>query len=430
MQAPFFFARKARKARNAGKARKALPFPPYIFSRVSRISCLSRVSRLSAPTTFVIISIMNQKEYRTQKRGPFLPFLIILFVLAAVMWYFSKPKSPYDPDAKPKAVTARGDLADDEMNTIDLFEATSSSVVYITNIELRRSLFSLNIYEIPQGTGSGFIWDGDGRIVTNYHVIEGASRVEVTLADHSTWEGMVIGVAPDKDLAVLQISAPAGKLKPIIIGESENLRVGQKVFAIGNPFGLDQTMTTGIVSALGREIKSVTGRTIQGVIQTDAAINPGNSGGPLLDSAGRLIGVNTAIFSPSGASAGIGFAVPVNIVNRVIPEIIRYGKVISPGLGVTIANGRIAERLEIEGVLIINVQPDSAAEEAGLRGTRRVVDGLILGDIIESVNDQSVSSYDDLRNEFDKYHVGDEVTLGVIRDEMRVSVNVRLEQVE
>jgi S1-C subfamily serine protease len=166
------------------------------------------------------------------------------------------------------------------------------------------------------------------------------------------------------------------------------------------------------------------------VIQTDAAINPGNSGGPLLDSAGRLIGVNTAIFSPTGASAGIGFAVPVDIVNRVIPELIRYGKVISPGLGVTIANDRIAERLEIEGVLIINVQPDSAAEEAGLRGTRRVVDGLILGDIIESVNDQSVSSYDDLRNEFDKYHVGDEVTLGVIRDEMRVSVNVRLEQVE
>jgi S1-C subfamily serine protease len=379
---------------------------------------------------FVIISFMSEYEYRPQKRGPFLPFLIILFVLAAVMWYFSKPKSPYDPDARPKAVTARGDLADDEKNTIDLFEATSSSVVYITNIELRRSLFSLNIYEIPQGTGSGFIWDGDGRIVTNYHVIEGASRVEVTLADHSTWKGMVIGAAPDKDLAVLQISAPSDKLKPIIIGKSENLRVGQKVFAIGNPFGLDQTMTTGIVSALGREIKSVTGRTIQGVIQTDAAINPGNSGGPLLDSAGRLIGVNTAIFSPTGASAGIGFAVPVDIVNRVIPEIIRYGKVIRPGLGVTIANDRIAERLDIEGVLLINIQPGSAAEKAGLRGTHRIRDDIVLGDIIVAINGEPVSSYDDLRNEFDKCRVGDEVTLGIIRDEMRIDINAMLEQVE
>jgi S1-C subfamily serine protease len=241
---------------------------------------------------------------------------------------------------------------------------------------------------------------------------------------------MVIGTAPDKDIAVLQISAPAEKLKPIVIGESKNLEVGQKVFAIGNPFGLDQTMTTGIVSALRREIKSVTGRTIQDVIQTDAAINPGNSGGPLLDSAGRLIGVNTAIYSPSGVSAGIGFAVPVDIVNRVVPEIIRYGKVIRPGLGVTIANDRIAGRLDIEGVLLINIQPGSAAEEAGLRGTRRVRDGIILGDIIESVNNEPVSSYDDLRNELDKYRVGDEVKLGILRDERRIQVSVRLEQVE
>ena len=373
---------------------------------------------------------MDQHEYMTEKRGTFLPFLLALFAFATVMWYFSQPGSLHDPDAKPKVVTARGDLADDEKNTIDLFESTSASVVYITNIELRRSLFSLNIYEIPQGTGSGFIWDKEGRVVTNYHVIEGASRVEVTLADHSTWKGTVVGAAPDKDLAVLRISAPADKLQPIIIGESQGLRVGQKVFAIGNPFGLDQTMTTGIVSALGREIQSVTDRTIQGVIQTDAAINPGNSGGPLMDSAGRLIGVNTAIYSPSGASAGIGFAVPVDIVNRVIPEIIKYGKVISPGLGVTIANDRIAGRLDIEGILLINIQPGSAAEEAGLRGTSRIGDDIVLGDIIETVNNERVSSYDDLRNEFDKHRVGDEVTLGIVRDERRINVRVRLEQVE
>jgi S1-C subfamily serine protease len=372
----------------------------------------------------------NYDRNKGTRKSILLPWLLLLLVLSVTWWYLTQPKSPHDPDAKPRVVIARGNLAQDEINTIDLFEATSKSVVYITSIELRRSLFSLNIYEIPQGTGSGFIWDNDGRIVTNYHVIEDASRVEVTLADHSTWKGMVIGTAPDKDIAVLQISAPAEKLKPIVIGESKNLKVGQKVFAIGNPFGLDQTMTTGIVSALGREIKSVTGRTIQDVIQTDAAINPGNSGGPLLDSAGRLIGVNTAIYSPSGVSAGIGFAMPVDIVNRVVPEIIRYGKVTRPGLGVTIANDRIAGRLDIEGVLLINIQPGSAAEEAGLRGTRRVRDGIIWGDIIESVNNESVSSYDNLRNEFDKYRVGDEVKLGILRDERRIQVSVRLEQVE
>ncbi len=364
------------------------------------------------------------------KKSNLLRLLVILSAISAVLWFLSSPRSLYDSDAESRPVTARGDLAADEQNTIDLFEATSTSVVYITSIELRRSLFSLNIYEIPQGTGSGLIWDRDGRIVTNYHVIEDANRIEVTLADHSTWKGTVVGVSPDKDLAVLQISAPSDRLIPIMIGESENLRVGQKVFAIGNPFGLDQTMTTGIVSALGREIKSVSGRTIQGVIQTDAAINPGNSGGPLLDSAGRLIGINTAIYSPSGASAGIGFAVPVNIINRVVPELIKYGRAVKPGLGVTIANNQIAKRLGIEGVLLINIQPDSAAEKAGLRGTRRIDDEIVLGDIIESVNNISISSFDNLRNEFDKYRVGDEVVLGIIRDDRRIEVRIALEMVE
>ena len=365
-----------------------------------------------------------------QRRSTFFPILLFVLLGLGLIWYVTKPRSPLDPDATSRAVTARGDLAEDEKNTIELFESASGSVVYITSIEMRRSFFSLNIYEIPQGTGSGFIWDSDGRIVTNYHVIEDASRVEVTLSDHSTWKAIVVGVAADKDIAVLQISAPADTLRPIIIGESQNLRVGQKVFAIGNPFGLDRTMTTGIVSALGREIKSVTGRTIQDVIQTDAAINPGNSGGPLLDSAGRLIGVNTAIYSPSGASAGIGFAVPVDIINRVVPEIIKYGKVMRPGLGVTIANERIAQRLGIQGVLLINIQPDSAAKAAGLRGTRRIGNEIILGDIIESVNNQPVSSYDDLQNEFEKYRVGQEVSLGIVRDERKINIAVTLERVE
>jgi len=371
-------------------------------------------------------SYKNQNE----KKGNLLRLLIIISATAVVLWYLNQTRNSHDPEAEPRPVIARGSLAEDEQNTIGLFEATSTSVVYITSIELRRSLFSLNVYEIPQGTGSGFIWDRDGRIVTNYHVIEDASRVEVTLADHSTWKGTVVGVSPDKDLAVLQISAPADRLNPIMIGESENLRVGQKVFAIGNPFGLDQTMTTGIVSALGREIDSVSGRKIQGVIQTDAAINPGNSGGPLLDSAGRLIGINTAIYSPSGASAGIGFAVPVNIVNRVVPEIIKYGRAVKPGLGVTIANNQIARRFGIKGVLLINIQPESAAEKAGLRGTKRIGNGIVLGDIIESVNNVTVSSFDDLMNEFDRYRVGDEVVLGIIRDDSRIDVRVALEMVE
>ena len=336
----------------------------------------------------------------------------------------------YDKNAEPRVVTARGDLAEDEKNTIAVFEEISPSVVYITSIEVRRSIFSLNVYEIPKGTGSGFVWDKEGRIVTNYHVVGDASRVEVTLGDNSIYKGIMVGAAPDKDIAVLQISAPAEALKPIPLGDSESLQVGQKVFAIGNPFGLDHTITSGIVSALDREITAVTGRTIQGVVQTDAAINPGNSGGPLLDSAGRVIGVITAIYSPSGASAGIGFAVPVAVVNRVVPEIIRHGKVIQPGIGVTLANERIAKRLEIEGVLVINVQPGSTAEKAGIRETRQVRGGIVLGDIIVAVNGAPVETYDDLRNELDNYQIDDEVTLIVLRDENHVKVKVLLEEVE
>ena len=232
-----------------------------------------------------------------------------------------------DKTAQARVITPRGSLAEDEKSTIELFKEASPSVVYVTSLSEYRDRFNLNIQEIPRGTGSGIIWDDKGRIITNYHVIKGASAIHVTLADHSTWKVYQAKYNADKDLAVLWIDAPKTRLRPLPIGESSKLQVGQKVFAIGNPFGLDQTLTTGIISALNREIQADNGENIKGMIQTDAAINPGNSGGPLLDSAGRLIGVNTAILSPSGTSAGIGFAIPVDEVNRVVPRLIRFEKV-------------------------------------------------------------------------------------------------------
>jgi len=364
-------------------------------------------------------------SFRTSSGNRFWIYILI-GVIAWVAYQTFQP-TLLDPDARPRVITARGDLADDEKNTIEIFRNAAPSVVYITSITVRRNLFSLNVYEIPKGTGSGFVWDTEGRIVTNYHVISDASRIEVTLADHTTWKGVLVGAAPDRDLAVLQISAPSSKLHPLSIGDSSDLQVGQKVFAIGNPFGLDQTLTTGVVSALGREIQAVTGRTIHDVIQTDAAINPGNSGGPLLDSAGRLIGVNTAIYSPSGASSGIGFAVPVGEVNRVVPQVIRHGKVIKPGLGVSLANTRLTQDLDLEGVLILRVMPGSAAERAGLRGTQQVRGGFILGDVIQAVNGERVNSYDSLRDELERYDVGETVQLTVLRDGAEIEVPVVLE---
>ncbi len=358
--------------------------------------------------------------------------LCLLALVGVVGWLLLQTFQPalHDPKAISRSVEARGDLASDEKNTIDIFRNSAPSVVYITSIALRRNLFSMNVHEIPQGTGSGFIWDKQGRIVTNYHVISDASRLEVTLADQSSWKAVLVGAVPDRDIAVLQISAPADKLRPLAIGESKNLLVGQKVFAIGNPFGLDQTLTTGVVSALGREITAVTGRTIRDVIQTDAAINPGNSGGPLLDSAGRLIGVNTAIYSPSGASSGIGFAVPVGEINRVVPQIIRQGKLIRPGLGVTLANRNLTESLGLEGVLVLQVLPGSTAEKAGLRGTAQVRDGLVVGDIILAVNGKKVVDYDTLRDELEQHQVGEAVVLTLLRDAASVEVKVPLEAMD
>ena len=357
---------------------------------------------------------------------------LLVLALVILVWFVSSRYSTEirNSNAAPRAIMPRGDLAADERATIELFRQTSPSVVYITTVTLRRDIFNLNLFEIPQGSGSGFIWDTDGHIITNFHVIQDASSAKVTLADQSVWDARLVGVAPDKDLAVLSIEAPRQRLKPLALGTSHDLLVGQNVLAIGNPFGLDYTLTTGIISALGREITSVTGRTITGVIQTDAAINPGNSGGPLLDSAGRLIGVNTAIISPSGFSAGIGFAVPVDTVNRVVPQIIRYGRVIQPGLGVRIADDAAARRLDLQGVLIIQVEPQSGAAAAGLRGTRRDRRGrLILGDVIVAVAADSVTSSNDLLNALEKHQVGDTVEIEIKRGDKRLRVPVRLQAV-
>ncbi|MBI4082809.1 MAG: trypsin-like peptidase domain-containing protein [Candidatus Lambdaproteobacteria bacterium] len=315
----------------------------------------------------------------------------------------------------------------DEENNVEIFRRAAPSTVYITNKGLRRDLFNLNVFEIPQGTGSGFIWNRDGIVVTNAHVLEGASSVVVRLADQSSWEAQLVGVAPDKDIAVLRIAAPREKLTPLPFGDSDQLRVGRKVLAIGNPFGLDNTLTTGIVSALGREIVSPTGRAIRGVIQTDAAINPGNSGGPLLDSSGRLVGVNTAIIGPGGGSAGIGFAVPVNTVRKVVPELIAHGRLMRPVLGVGLVDDSIAANLGLRGVIVQDVQRGGGAAEAGLVGLRRTSDGRVaLGDVIVGVERAPVRNTDDLLTALELYKPGDVVAVKTLRDGREQTFRVRL----
>ncbi len=320
-------------------------------------------------------------------------------------------------DAAPRPVTPRGPLAADELQQIELFRRLSPSVVHITTLELQRDFFNRAVSQAPRGTGTGFVWDAAGHIVTNFHVIQGASAATVTLADQSTHRAQLVGAFPDRDLAVLKIDVPAAKWPAIPIGSSRELQVGQKVFAIGNPFGLDQTLTTGIVSALNREIDSFNERKLRGVIQTDAAINPGNSGGPLLDSAGRLIGVNTQIASPSGASAGIGFAIPVDEVNRIVPRLIRDGRITRPTLGIAAASDQIQRALRLpDGVALVQVTPGGPAARAGLQPFSRARDGgIVAGDIIVAVNDEPVASFDDLLTQLERRQPGDTVTLNVSR---------------
>jgi len=333
-------------------------------------------------------------------------------------------------EVTPRPVTPRGDLGADEKSTIDLFQKARASVVYINTRERVLDPWTRNMFSIPRGTGSGCVWDGRGHIVTNFHVVAGASEARVRLNDGRDSPATLVGASADHDLAVLRLNVSTSP-SPVAIGTSQDLRVGQKVFAIGNPFGLDWTLTTGIISALDRSLPAQDGRTlIEHLIQTDAAINPGNSGGPLLDSAGRLIGVNTAIFSPSGASAGVGFAVPIDTVNRVVPQLIARGKYIRPGLGIAVDEGlnRTAmEQLRVEGVLILRVTPGSPAAAVGLRGVQFAADGsMVPGDIIVAIDGRPVESVARLLARLDDHQVGDGVRLTILRDARKVEVVVTL----
>ncbi len=333
-----------------------------------------------------------------------------------------------DSTAENPNTAANEALSPAEMATIRLFERAAPSVCFITTTNVQYNYRRRDVSEIPRGTGSGFVWDKNGHIITNYHVIRGADRATVTLADRSTWQATLVGKAPEKDLAVLKIETPREQLIPIPVGTSDDLRVGQNVYAIGNPFGLDQTLTTGIVSALGREIESVAGVPIRDVIQTDAAINPGNSGGPLLNSAGRLIGVNTAIYSPSGASAGIGFSIPVDAVRWVVPELIQYGEIKRPSLGLEVARPQLVKRLGLEGALVLSVEDGGAAERAGIRPTYRNRNGeIILGDIIVSIGNEVIKTGTEISLALEKYQPGEVVTVRLSRNGEQVEARVKLD---
>ena len=334
-------------------------------------------------------------------------------------------------DAMPRTVTARGDLAADEKATIELFEKAKDSVVFISTRAQVRDFWTRNVFTVPRGTGSGFMWDDAGHVITNFHVIENASEASVRLSDGRDYRATLIGASAAHDIAVLRIGVGFKRPPPVPLGTSHDLRVGQKVFAIGNPFGLDWSLTSGIVSALDRSLGEENGASIEHLIQTDAAINPGNSGGPLLDSAGRLIGVNTAIYSPSGSSAGIGFAVPVDTVNRVVPQLIKSGRYTSPALGVEIdedLNRRLTKLLDVSGVVVLRVTPNSSAAKAGLTGISISRSGEVVpGDIVTAVDGKPVDSVGKLLSRLDDYRVGDTVRISVLRKGKPVELKVTLQ---
>jgi S1-C subfamily serine protease len=334
-------------------------------------------------------------------------------------------------NATPRPVAARGELGADEQTTIEIFERSKSSVVFISTSERVVDFWTRNVATVPRGTGSGFFWDGNGHVVTNLHVIAGASEANVRLADGRDYPAGLVGASAVHDIAVLRIRVPIDPPAPVPVGSSHDLRVGQKVFAIGNPFGLDWTLTTGIVSALDRSLNSEEGGVIEHLIQTDAAINPGNSGGPLLDSAGRLIGINTAIYSPSGASAGVGFAVPVDTVNRVVPQVIATGRYAPPSLGIDTdetLNRAIARQLGVVGVAVLRVPASSINSRAGLQGIRiGPRNSIIPGDVILAVDGKEVDSVARLTARLDDYEVGQTVKLTVWREGKQLTIPAALQ---
>jgi S1-C subfamily serine protease len=372
------------------------------------------------PNTLILIST---RQFRTAVVG-----LIAILIIGYLSSFISKADGA---DAAPRFVTPRSELFSDEKATIDLFEKSRNSVVFITTSTQVQDFWSRNTFSVPRGSGSGFIWDESGHVITNYHVIESASQATIKLANGKDYSAKLVGASPMHDIAVLKINISNNNSPPLPIGSSHDLKVGQKVYAIGNPFGLDWTLTNGIVSALNRSLTEENGNTVEHLIQTNAAINPGNSGGPLLDSAGRLIGINTAIYSPNGANAGIGFAVPVDTVNRVVPQLIRNGKYTRPTLGIEIdenINERLTEILEIKGVVILKVPSGSAASLAGLKGVTVLQNGSIIpGDIITAIEGKSVSSVGKLAAMLDDFRVGDKIRLTVSQKGSSRDVRVMLQ---
>jgi len=365
-----------------------------------------------------------------QRRDTAWIIAVVVIVVVAVWTIPATGQRSTASEASPRPVQRRPALQDDERATVDLFERSRGSVVYITTQTRVVDLWTRNQFETPRGTGSGFVWDERGDIVTNFHVVAGASGARVRLSDGRDVAAALVGTSPAHDLAVIRIDVTRPPA-PLPVGTSNDLRVGQKTFAIGNPFGLDWTLTSGIISALDRSLPEDNGSLIEHLIQTDAAVNPGNSGGPLLDSAGRLIGVNTAIFSPSGASAGVGFAVPVDTVNRVVPQLIGRGTYTRPVLGIDVdedLNRVITDRFDTKGVAVLRVPPGSAAASAGLQGIRTQADGTItLGDVIVAVDGKEVDAVARLLSRLDDYAVGDMVRLTVVRGGQRREVSVRLQ---
>ncbi|KAL4433043.1 hypothetical protein ABPG77_006470 [Micractinium sp. CCAP 211/92] len=380
---------------------------------------------------------------RTALRSVLLSGAAAVALLAAAAYprpaaAFKGPAGLFDRGAPPPAAAAvdappasmenktplpnLSELSADEVLTIRLFKENTPCVVNIANIATARQFYSTDIMKIPQGQGSGFVWDASGHIVTNYHVIRGASEVQVSLIDQSTYPAKIIGGDPAKDVAVLQLQAPKevlANLRPIQLGASSSLAVGQKVFAIGNPFGLDHTLTSGIISGLNRELNTgYGGSSLRNVIQCDAAINPGNSGGPLLDSRGRLIGINTAIADPTGkgASSGIGFAIPIDTVRGLVEQILKFGRVVRPVLGITIAPAQALRQMGLEGVLVMDVPPGTPADKAGMQGIKRDGYGrIVIGDVIVGLNGKPVRKEADLFDTLDGCKVGETVQVEVLR---------------
>ncbi len=350
-------------------------------------------------------------------------FVLFAAIVAGVLVALTLSNIRYSPwtNTVARTVDQRGPLSDSERANIELFERVSPSVVQVA----ARSA-AANPLDEDEGagaaSGTGFVWDNSGHLVTNNHVVQNSSEVAVRFASGEVAQAELVGVAPNYDLAVLRIKNARQLPPPVALGSSSELKVGQSAFAIGNPFGLDQSLTSGIISALKRRLPTSSGREISNVIQTDTAINPGNSGGPLLDSAGRLIGVNTAIISPSGSSAGIGFAIPVDIVNRVVPELIKNGRVPTPGIGIVAASEAVATRLGVEGVIVVRTTPGSPAERAGIRGVN--LSSGAIGDVIVQADGKPVHRLSDLTDQLEQVGAGKSVRVGVKRGSEARDVNV------